>query len=153
VPLFTILPRRCLLGNAAWPRSHRPIGPGLWDVCLESARSQRQKEGQGISTHSLALPLPTRGNVAYQQADVCATGHLVSLSTKPNHCKYYTYLGSVAPNLFSFKGGIIRSKGAAPKFAFDSKLQSLNLNYKRLLGPALRLKLCRITQGVLRYRL
>jgi hypothetical protein len=84
------MPRRCLLGN---PLGHKD-----------------KKEGQGISTHSLALPFPTRGNVAYQQADVCATGHLVSLSTKPTRYKGYTYLRGVAANLISFKGGIIRSK-------------------------------------------
>ncbi len=33
--------------------------------------------------------------------------------------------------------GVVGLAGLAPKFASDSKLQSLNQNYKRLLGPAL----------------
>ncbi len=36
---------------------------------------------------------------------------------------------------------IFGGAGVAPKFAFDSELQTLNLNYKRLLEPVLPKKL------------
>jgi hypothetical protein len=61
LPLFTEMPRRCLLGN--------PLGP------------KDKKEGQGISTHSLALPLSPGvllSIFADQEVDVGATGHQVS---------------------------------------------------------------------------